>query len=149
MAKTSFRFGCALCWFALGFAAAAQTQPVLEHQAAMGDWRADAPGVRRIIRVTDLPAPHATPSVDNGPRLVGRPPGALPKVPPGFKVDLLAEQLNNPRKIVTAPNGDLFVAESEPGRIKVLRQGADGKIGDSHRVCQKPASAFWHRRGKS
>jgi glucose/arabinose dehydrogenase len=43
-------------------------------------------------------------------------------------VDLLAEGLENPRKIVTAPNGDLFVAESGPGRVKVLRPGADGKV---------------------
>src|SRR5262249_1836065 len=34
----------------------------------------------------------------------------------------------NPRKIVTAPNGDVFVAESMPGRIKLLRDAdGDGK----------------------
>ena len=49
-------------------------------------------------------------------------------VPPGFAVDLLAEVLTNPRKIVAAPNGDLFVAESAAGRVRVLRQGADGKV---------------------
>ena len=54
--------------------------------------------------------------------------GAWPKAPTGFEVDLLAEHLSNPRKIITAPNGDLFVAESEPGRVKVLRQGPDGKV---------------------
>jgi glucose/arabinose dehydrogenase len=94
----------------------------------MGDWTTDAPGVRRVIVVDDLPAPYNTPSVDNGPHLVPRPAGAWPKVPPGFEVDVLAEGLTNPRKITTAPNGDLFVAESEPGRVKVLRQGVDGKV---------------------
>jgi glucose/arabinose dehydrogenase len=35
--------------------------------------------------------------------------------------------LENPRLIRRAPNGDLFVAESEPGRIRVLRGiGPDG-----------------------
>ena len=94
----------------------------------MGDWTTDAPGVRRLITVDDLPAPYTTPSVDNGPNLIRRPAGAWPKVPSGFEVDLLAEGLSNPRKITTAPNGDLFVAESEPGRVKVLRQGANGKV---------------------
>jgi glucose/arabinose dehydrogenase len=98
------------------------------HQAAMGDWTADAPGVRRLITFDDLVPPYTTLSSDNGPRIVSRPPGAWPKAPPGFEVDLLAEKLDNPRKIITAPNGDLFVAESGPGRLKVLRQGADGKV---------------------
>jgi glucose/arabinose dehydrogenase len=98
------------------------------HQAAMSDWTTDAPGVRRLITVDDLMPPYATSSTDNGPRVVPRPPGTSPKVPAGFEVDLLAEKLNNPRKIITAPNGDLFVAESGPGRLKVLRQGAGGKV---------------------
>jgi glucose/arabinose dehydrogenase len=98
------------------------------HKAAMGDWTADAPGVRRLITIDDIVPPYTTVSSDNGPRIVPRPPGAWPKVPAGFEVDLLAENLNNPRKIITAPNGDLFFVESGPGRIKVLRQGADGKV---------------------
>ncbi|HWI58169.1 MAG TPA: PQQ-dependent sugar dehydrogenase, partial [Bacillota bacterium] len=94
----------------------------------MGDWRTDAPGIRRLITVADLPPPYATHSVDNGPHLVQRPAGAWPKVPAGFAVDLLAEGLDNPRKTTTAPNGDLFITESSPGRLRVLRQGADGKV---------------------
>ena len=49
-------------------------------------------------------------------------------MPPGFTVDLLAEGLTNPRNIIAAPNGYLFVAESAAGRVKVLRQGKDGKV---------------------
>jgi glucose/arabinose dehydrogenase len=94
----------------------------------MGDWTTDAPGVRRLITVGDLVPPYTTVSSDNGPRVVPRPPGASPKAPAGFDVDLVAEKLNNPRKIITAPNGDLFVAESGPGRLKVLRQAADGTV---------------------
>jgi glucose/arabinose dehydrogenase len=66
--------------------------------------------------------------VDNGPRIVPRPPDALPKVPPGFTTTLFADGLANPRAIITAPNGDLFVAESEPGRVRLLRDAdGDGK----------------------
>jgi glucose/arabinose dehydrogenase len=104
------------------------TGELLKGQNAFGDWTADAPGVRRLITVSDLPKPYATPSHATSQRVVPRPAGAWPKVPAGFEVDLLAEGLNNPRKIVTAPNGDLFIAESGPGRVKLLRQGADGKV---------------------
>ena len=103
----------------------ASTSTLLTGTAALGDWRTDAPGVRRHLTLEDLPQPHDTPSVDNGAPMVGRPEGAWPKAPAGFKVELFAEHLNNPRKIVTAPNGDLFVAESGANRVKILR-AADG-----------------------
>lgn len=101
---------------------------VLTHEAAMGDWTTDAPGVWRRLTVDDLPAPYATSSVDNGPRMVRRPQGAWPKVPEGFVVELLLEGLDNPRKITTAPNGDLFITESGPGRVRVVRLGFNGKV---------------------
>jgi glucose/arabinose dehydrogenase len=93
-----------------------------------GDWTTDAPGVRRKITPADLPAPFDTPSVDNGPRGVPRPEGALPKAPAGFTVNLFADGLRNPRVLVTAPNGDVFVAESRANRVRVLRDAdGDGK----------------------
>src|SRR5258707_14478882 len=55
-------------------------------QGALGDWTTDRPGLRRRITPADMPAPYATRSVDNGPRLVRRPANAWPRVPPGFKV---------------------------------------------------------------
>lgn len=96
--------------------------------AAMGDWSTDAPGVRRQITVADLPEPYATRSVHNSPRLVKRPRDAWPKAPEGFKVDLFAGDLDRPRVIVTAPNGDLFVSESKANRVRVLRDSnGDGR----------------------
>jgi glucose/arabinose dehydrogenase len=94
---------------------------VLTGKAALGDWTTDAPGVRRLITLAELPPPYATPSVDNGPRMVRRPEGAWPKAPAGFTVSIFAQGLQNPRHIFTAPNGDIIVAESQPGRVKVLR----------------------------
>jgi glucose/arabinose dehydrogenase len=107
---------------------APQPGDLLKGRDAFGDWTTDAPGVRRLITIADLPAPNDTPSSTNMPRLVPQPEGAWPKVPEGFTADLLAKGLDNPRKVITAPNGDLFIAESQPGRIKVLRLGADGKV---------------------
>ena len=94
----------------------------------MQDWSADAPGVQRRITVADLPAPYATDSATEMARLVKRPDNAWPKVPEGFKVAAFATGLKNPRVIVTAPNGDLFVTESAANRIRILRDtDGDGK----------------------
>ena len=82
----------------------------------------------RKITVADLPAPQETKSAVNGPRLVPRLAAATLETLPGFKVALYAEGLINPRLIRTAPNGDLFVAESGAGRVSVYRGcGPDGK----------------------
>ncbi len=85
------------------------------------DFRYEQPGKVRKITVPDLPAPYATPSADNGPDVVARPANVWPQAPAGFKVELYATGLNNPRLIRTAPNGDIFVAESEAGDIRVFR----------------------------
>ena len=102
-------------------------------QDALGDWTTDAPGLRRKITTGDLPAPFDTPSANNGAKMVKRPEGAWPKVPEGFKVDEFATGLDNPRVIMAAPNGDIFIAESrppqgKPGHVQVLRDSDnDGK----------------------
>jgi hypothetical protein len=89
--------------------------------AAFGDWRADQPGVTRLIRPEDLPKPGATPSTANVSHVVPRPSTAMPQVPAGFRVELFAEGLSGPRQMRVAPNGDIFVAETRAGRIRVLR----------------------------
>jgi glucose/arabinose dehydrogenase len=97
----------------------------LTGQDAFGDWQRDKPGTVRLIKPEDLPKPGATRSAANGPRIVARPASAKPQVPPGFTVELFADGLSGPRIIRTAPNGDLFVAETSAGRIRILR-AADG-----------------------
>jgi len=101
---------------------------LLSGAAAFGDWRQDAPGVRRHITASDLPQPYATRSAARSPRVVARPQGALPKVPSGFEVAPFATGLDGPRLLRVAPNGDIFVAEMEAGRIRVLRPGPDQAI---------------------
>jgi glucose/arabinose dehydrogenase/mono/diheme cytochrome c family protein len=85
------------------------------------DYRYEKPGEFHDITVKDLPRPLATTSSGNGPKLVPRPKDAWPQVLPGFKVDLYASGLENPRLIRTAPNGDFFVADSNGGEIRVFR----------------------------
>jgi glucose/arabinose dehydrogenase len=92
---------------------------------AFGGWQLDKPGTIRLIRPQDLPEPGVTRSAANVSRVVPKPAGAAPKVPPGFKIELFAKGLDGPRIIRAAPNGDIFVAETDAGRIRVLR-AADG-----------------------
>jgi glucose/arabinose dehydrogenase len=96
--------------------------------APFTDYRFEQPGTVRKITVQDLPQPFATKSADNGPKVVARPSDAWPQTLPGFSAQQYASGLKNPRLIVTAPNGDFFVAESDPGDIKVFRGiTAEGK----------------------
>ena len=93
---------------------------VLTGQKAFTDYQKQAPGVKRKITVADLPNPYATPAASNAPKVIARPSDAWPKAPNGFKVDLFTSGLNSPRKIVTAPNGDFFIAESFANQVTVL-----------------------------
>ena len=92
--------------------------------AAFGDWRTDAPGARRLITPADLPAPFATRSTANMSQHEARTEADVPKAPPGFAVDLFATGLNMPRVIRVAPNGDIFVAETGAGSVRVFHPGA-------------------------
>jgi glucose/arabinose dehydrogenase len=90
--------------------------------AALGDWTTDKPGVRRLLAAVDLPAPSApSQAASNPPAQRPRPAGAKPVVPAGFSVELYADELDTPRVIRVAPNGDVFVAESGANRIVVFR----------------------------
>jgi hypothetical protein len=111
----------ALSWL-LATTARVGAEPILlRGQEAFGDWRRDKPGTVRLIRPQDLPKPGASPSAANASRVVPRPASATPQVPPGFKVELFADGMNGPRIIRTAPNGDILVAETRAGRIRILR----------------------------
>jgi glucose/arabinose dehydrogenase len=93
---------------------------VLTGTAAYGDFSRDAPGTRRHITPADLPPPFATEAKANMSSVVAQPTGAMPLVPPGFSVTAFAH-LNGPRQIRVAPNGDVFVVETNSGKIAVLR----------------------------
>jgi glucose/arabinose dehydrogenase len=120
----------------------AAQQPLLTGQAAFTDWNQQAPGTRHKITLADLPEPNPGEAVDNGPTVVPRPEGAWPQAPAGFKVTLYAGgdtkpmqrsdytrtteaakqgTFVQPRLIRTAPNGDIFLSDSQAGTIFVLR----------------------------
>src|SRR5581483_4899777 len=98
---------------------ATQTGKVLRGNAAFGDWREDAPGIRRLITIADLPG--IGPEVTNLVELAPKPAGATPHVPDGFQVEVVASKLAQARVIHLAPNGDLFVSNSSAGEVRVYR----------------------------
>lgn len=59
-----------------------------------------------------LPAPDTTHDVKNFSQVVGWPAGKSPAAPQGFEVATYASNFQNPRWIYQAPNGDIFVSES-------------------------------------
>lgn len=77
-----------------------------------------------------LPSPYATESVRNEGKAIGWEDGQTPKAPAGFKVEKFAAGLEHPRWIYQAPNGDVFVAESNTkksaDRITLFRGGNPG-----------------------
>ena len=105
---------------------------MLQGEAAIGSWRDDKPGVRRLITPQDLPA-IAKPTY--GPaQVVPMPAGARPQVPDGFSAELVTTDLHKPRVIRVAPNGDLFVADSMFGSVHVLRIPAGRAKPEKHAV---------------
>ena len=81
---------------------------------AQSKWQNDAPGQAHRIDVAKLPAPFATPSARDFPAIVAKPGEASLKLPPGFKIDVFTRDVDGPRVMRVAPNGDIFVAESGP-----------------------------------
>jgi glucose/arabinose dehydrogenase len=111
----------------LAYSTRAEPQSVRTGKDALGDWTTDAPGVRRKIAPNDLPDPNPRESVYNAPRIVARPGDAQLRVPAGFRIEQIASGFRNPRFLLTAPNGDIFVTESHANEIKVLRN-ENGRI---------------------
>src|SRR3984885_11197051 len=120
----------------------AAAQQTLTGQAAFTDYTKEQPGVRRKVTVDDLSQPYATPSANNAPVVSPRPDGAMLHTLPGFKVEQFATGLNNPRLMRMAPNGDIFLAETDAGDIRVFRgmtgEGKPEKLQIFARGLQKP-----------
>ncbi|HJS88084.1 MAG TPA: PQQ-dependent sugar dehydrogenase [Acetobacteraceae bacterium] len=106
---------------------------MLTGQAAYGDWRSNRPGLWRGITPADMPAPYATESAGNPPRVIPRPSGASLHAPPGFTVEPFATGLNRPRMVRVAPDGEIFVAETDAGRVRLMR-APDGAARPSENV---------------
>ncbi len=108
--------------FALGDA---KPDKVLSGSAAFSTYQTEKPGTFRKLTPADLPQPYATKSASNNSHIVARPDGVLPQTLPGFSVNLFVFGLTRPRAMKVAPNGDVFVAETDAGNVRVYRGVSD------------------------
>jgi len=104
----------------------------LKGKAAMGGWRNDKPGVRRLLTAQDQPA--VTKSSTGSPSITPMPKNAKPQALQGFSVQLLTNEIRKPRVIRVAPNGDIFVAESMNNTVHALRLDSTGSKMIRHEV---------------
>lgn len=136
---------------------------VLKGADAFGDWKTDAPGIRRLILPKDLPAPYATPAAASRVELAPLPSDSGLKLPDGFKAVRIADKFNTPRVVRVAPDGIVFIAESGgrddfafsedgasitgKGSIRALRLNANGSVAESDELAGNLARpygiAFW------
>ena len=77
-----------------------------------------------------LPAPFATESATNQPRVVDPPAGAHLQVPQGFSVETWATGFDMPRFMLLAPGGEILLSDSGAGNIYVFAggNGADRRM---------------------
>ncbi len=80
-------------------------------------------GQHYLILPQDLPPPFATESVAVGRSFAPIPDPPVLNLPQGFTVNLFANGLENARWLAVAPGGDVFLAESRAGALRVLRDG--------------------------
>jgi glucose/arabinose dehydrogenase len=90
-----------------------------------------------------LPQPFATPSVRNAADIVAKPDTKQLEVPAGFSVSVFADNLQGPRTMLYAPNGDLFVAESRVGSVMILRDTNNDGIPDTRSVYAQGLSGVF------
>jgi glucose/arabinose dehydrogenase len=92
-----------------------------------GERAAQGPGLGGIVgrRAASTHFGYSRALREANPDVISPPAGAHPVLPPGFRADVFARDLLGPRLLRVSPSGDLFVAESQAGRVRVLR-AADG-----------------------
>ena len=135
---------------AVSLAWAAQTGEVRTGSAALADWKADGPGVRRYIKPSDLPAPPTDRRCKSlfarVAKLVPPPQGALPRGPGRFRGAGFRHRFQDavfPALRGVAPNGDIFLSESGAGRVLVFRAEArDGRDCKAGGVTQRTSTVL-------
>jgi glucose/arabinose dehydrogenase len=95
-------------------------------------------------RATSLPAPFATPSANNRPRVIPAPSGAKVNVPKGFTVDVWAEGFRVPRFILQGEHNEILLADSG-GNIYAFPNGDPKQRKEVVSGIERPYGlALWH-----
>lgn len=89
-----------------------------------------------LILPEDLPPPFATDSVSGGRNYAPIPDPPVLNLPDGFAVNLFATGFDHARWLGLAPGGDIFLAESRSGALRVLRDGDGDGVAET-------VSTYW------
>ena len=108
-------------------AAVAASAAVLGIAWAQDNMNHETIGQHFQFLASNMPPPFATPaSAERSVKAQPADPAKL-QLPQGFHASLFARDLDNARWLQVAPNGDVFLAEAEAGKITLLRdQKGDG-----------------------
>lgn len=82
------------------------------------------------IQISDLPEPYHTESASNPPQVVPIPENPVLNVPPGFQVNVFAENLESPRWLALTPTGEVLVTETPETRIRWLKDTDGDGVAD-------------------
>ena len=86
------------------------------------------------VRADRLPQPYHSESSGNPPRVISRPKDATLRVPEGFRIEVWADGFTEPRNMVLASNGDVFVADMAGLEVDVLRDTNGDSLPDKRWV---------------
>lgn len=104
-----------------------------ERKAQLADRGSDV--VQTAVGPLELPSPYSTKSAVKLSKVIEWPAGKTPVAPAGFTVTRFADDLRHPRSTYVAPNGDVFVVESDTrnsaNRITLLKT-QEGKVISRH-----------------
>jgi len=89
-----------------------------------------------LVLLENLPPPWATESAGERAELHPLPDPPALNLPEGFEVNLFAEGFEHCRWLAVAPNGDVFLAETRPDLVRVLRDGDGDGVAETD-------SVFW------
>ena len=79
------------------------------------------------ITLADLPQPFATESASNSPNVISVPENPSLQVPPGFEVNVYADNLPSVRWMNITPDGDVLAVQSKQNKITLLQdKDSDG-----------------------
>lgn len=94
------------------------------------------------VNLKDLPPPFATQSASKSPNVVSIPQNPVLRVPPGFTVNVFAENLNAPRWLALTPTGDVLVTETGQNRIRLLQDTNNDGVADVQKTFASSANGL-------
>ncbi|HLO49819.1 MAG TPA: sorbosone dehydrogenase family protein [Kamptonema sp.] len=93
------------------------------------------------LTVANLPQPYATQSASKSPQVIPPQSSAL-RVPPGFTVNVFADNLDAPRWLALTPTGDVLVTETRQNRISLLRDTNGDGVADVRKTFATGANGL-------